>query len=413
MYSENELVAIARRENNNKRNYLVINKLQGKHIPVAPSKALKMFYELGELIKKEFEKERLLIIGFAETATAIGAALAVCTDSLYMQTTRENVEGAAYLYFTESHSHATEQRLVRDSLESVLDKIDRIVFAEDEITTGNTILNIINVIKKEFYVKIPFSAASIINSMDKEAWRTYKEQNISCFYLLKTNHEMYGLWAEHFKIDGGYMGLIKNLEGEKWNTNILELEADGYQNARCMTKGKEYQNACEKLWQQIKTRFFSSHSKIEKTNKTGKLEKTKEAQEIFVPANIAESSGISNTKESGKILVLGTEEFMYPALYAAFKMEEMGYHVKFHATTRSPIVVSNSCSYPLHEKFELRSFYDKDRVTYIYELDKYDKVFIITDAQKGQTDGISSLVNALKSCRCRNTDISIIRWCRG
>ena len=379
MYSESQLIAIARRENNNKRNYLVINKLQGKHIPAVPSKALKMFYELAELIKKEYAQERLLIIGFAETATAIGAVLAVCTDSLYIQTTRENVKGAAYLYFTESHSHATEQRLVRESFESALDRIDRIVFAEDEITTGNTILNIVNVIKKEFHVKISFSAASIINSMDKEAERTYKEQNISCHYLLKTNHEIYGRWAERFKIDGTYVGLIKDLEGVRWNTNIFELEADGYQNARCITKGKEYQNACEKLWQQIKTEIFSSCSKIEK-------------------------------KESSKILVLGTEEFMYPALYAAFKMEEMGYNVKFHATTRSPIIVSDSYAYPLHEKFELRSLYDKDRVTYIYELDRYDKVFIITDAQKRQTDGISSLVNALKSRG--NTNISIVRWCR-
>ena len=56
MYSENELVTIARRENNNKRGYLVINKLQGKHIPVAPSKALKMFFELAELIKKEYAR---------------------------------------------------------------------------------------------------------------------------------------------------------------------------------------------------------------------------------------------------------------------------------------------------------------------------------------------------------------------
>ena len=210
MYSENELVTIARRENNNKRGYLVINKLQGKHIPVAPSKALKMFFELAELIKKEYVEERLFIIGFAETATAIGAALAVCTDSLYMQTTRENVEGVSYLYFTEAHSHATEQRLVRESFESALDKIDRIVFAEDEITTGNTILNIIHAIKREFDVKIPFSVASLINSMDKESERIYKEQKISCHYLLKTNHDIYELWAKRFKIDGTYVGLIKN-----------------------------------------------------------------------------------------------------------------------------------------------------------------------------------------------------------
>ncbi len=399
MYSESELVAIARRENNSKRNYLVINRFQGKHIPVAPSKALKMFYELGGLVKKAYAEERLLIIGFAETATAIGAALAVCTDSLYMQTTRENVEGATYLYFTESHSHATEQKLVRESLESVLDKIDRIVFAEDEITTGNTILKIVNIIKEEFHVTLPFSAVSILNSMDKEAETIYKEQNISCHYLLKTNHDIYPLLAKRCKTDGTYVELIKDLEGEEWNANIFaELEADGYQNARCITKGADYQNACEKFWQQVKTEFFRPCSKTEQNS------------EISVFVNIAEHDEISNSEKDRRILVLGTEEFMYPALYAAARIEEMGYHVKFHATTRSPIIVSDSYAYPLHEKFELRSLYDKDRVTYIYELDKYDKVFIITDAKKGQTEGISSLVNALKSRR--NTNISIIRWCR-
>lgn len=398
MYSENELVTIARRENNNKRGYLVINKLQGKHIPVAPSKALKMFFELAELIKKEYAEERLFIIGFAETATAIGAALAVCTDSLYMQTNRENVEGVSYLYFTEAHSHATEQRLVRESFESALDKIDRIVFAEDEITTGNTILNIIHAIKREFDVKIPFSVASLINSMDKESERIYKEQKISCHYLLKTNHDIYELWAKRFKIDGTYVGLIKNLEKAEWNTNILELKADGYQNARCMTKGKEYQNACETLWQQIKTEIFRSCSRTEKNSKN------------FMSVTAAESDKVSDSAKNSKILVLGTEEFMYPALYVAAKIEDMGYYVKFHATTRSPIIVSDSYSYPLHIKFELRSVYDKNRVTYIYELQKYDRVFIITDAKEGQTEGISSLVNALRSRG--NTDISIVRWCR-
>ena len=34
MYTEKQLVAVAKRENNTKRNYLVVNRLQGKHVPV-------------------------------------------------------------------------------------------------------------------------------------------------------------------------------------------------------------------------------------------------------------------------------------------------------------------------------------------------------------------------------------------
>ena len=48
MYTEKELVRIARRENNNKRNYLVVNRLQGKHIPVRPCEALAMFRALAD-----------------------------------------------------------------------------------------------------------------------------------------------------------------------------------------------------------------------------------------------------------------------------------------------------------------------------------------------------------------------------
>ena len=50
MYLESDLVRIGKRENNKKRNYLVVNRLQGKHIPVLPSEALSMFDALAEII---------------------------------------------------------------------------------------------------------------------------------------------------------------------------------------------------------------------------------------------------------------------------------------------------------------------------------------------------------------------------
>lgn len=148
MYKESDIVAVAKRKNNKKRNYLVVNRLQGKHIPVSPKSAFDMFGELADVVKKKYEGQKLLVIGFAETATAIGTHVARETDSYYIQTTREEVEGAEYIYFSESHSHATEQRLVKNDLDKVLKKIDKILFVEDEVTTGNTIMNIVNMLKK-------------------------------------------------------------------------------------------------------------------------------------------------------------------------------------------------------------------------------------------------------------------------
>ena len=113
VYTEQALVQVARRENNNKRKYLVINRLQGKHIPVHPCEALSMFRALADTVKDTYRHERLLVIGFAETATAVGAAVACALDADYMQTTRELLPGVSYLYFSEEHSHATEQKLVK------------------------------------------------------------------------------------------------------------------------------------------------------------------------------------------------------------------------------------------------------------------------------------------------------------
>ena len=146
--TEKNLVAVAKRENNKKRNYLVVNKLQGKHIPVKGNDAFNIFDSLAQKLEKEYNNERLLIVGFCETATAIGARLAVYLNSGYMQTTREIIDNVQYLFFTESHSHATEQKLVKNDIDSVINNIDRIIFAEDEVTTGNTIMKIINIIEK-------------------------------------------------------------------------------------------------------------------------------------------------------------------------------------------------------------------------------------------------------------------------
>ena len=72
-----EIVAVAKRENNSRRNYLVLNRLQAKHVPASPKRALDYFEELAGQVKEKFGGERLLLVGFAETATGIGAALAV------------------------------------------------------------------------------------------------------------------------------------------------------------------------------------------------------------------------------------------------------------------------------------------------------------------------------------------------
>lgn len=362
-----EMVSIAKRENNNKRKYLVVNRLQGKHIPVSGKTAFNIFDTLAKSVENSYNSnERLLLVGFAETATAIGARLAVTLKCNYMQTTREQIDNVEYLYFTESHSHATEQKLVKNDIDLVIDNTDRIVFVEDEVTTGNTIMKIVDIIEKLYPGKVKFAVASLLNGMDEEALSRYSERNINVHYLVKTNHSEYTDIAESFKGDGEYID--KNVT----NTNITVTNiTESYLNTRRLVNGSDYDNACQKLFQEIKSR--------------------------------TDLSGVES------MAVIGTEEFMYPALYAAECFENEGVSVFSHSTTRSPIVTSTEVDYPLQKRFELVSFYDVGRKTFIYNLKKYDCVIVITDSTYEDLTGVDTLVNALRSVGSSN--INIYRWC--
>jgi hypoxanthine-guanine phosphoribosyltransferase len=379
-YQQKDLVRIAKRENNTKRGYLVVDPLQGKHVPVEPSKALNLFKSLAEKLQGKYEGERLLLIGFAETATAIGAQAAITLGTKYIQTTREVIPDVSYLFFSEAHSHATEQKLVKDDIDRVINETDRIVFVEDEVTTGNTIMNIIRIIRREYQRKIKFAVASLLNGMTEEYLKIYREEEIELHYLVKTDHSGYSAIAEKYHCDGLSIRAIQedhtqeklavSIQDKIWNELPHIISIPGWMNARRFVDAKQYETACKKLAETV----------------------------------IAETS----VKQGERVLVIGTEEFMYPALLTGQEIEKIGCDVRCHSTTRSPIAVSTEEEYPLHCRYELRSLYDPDRKTFIYDLENYDRVIVMTDSALVSLKGLETLTYAL---RMKNENITVIRWC--
>ncbi len=392
IYQEADLVRVAKRENNKKRDYLVINPLQGKHIAAKPGKTLALFRALADTLKASCEGRNILVIGFAETATAIGAAVAASLGAYYIQTTREEIEGAQYLDFSEEHSHAVQQRLVKNNLDTIMARTDLVIFAEDEVTTGNTILNIIHIMEKEYPGQTEYAAASLLNGMDKEAQAVYESRNIRLYYLLKTDHSGYSEILKQYTKKGdyfsfmqpapGHVGICKgdsqeseqnraeNSERSQTIDTAKEFSISGWLDARRLVLAEEYENACRFLCREMKKCL------------QGAL--------------------------SGRILVLGTEEFMYPALLAAECIEQSGAQVWFHATTRSPIAVFKEEQYPLHVRYELPGCYDKNRRTFVYDIASYDAVILMTDAQSREQEGIQALVRAVG---LKNKKIYVVRWC--
>ena len=117
----NQLMVIGKRSRNSKRNFLFISKVIGKHVEVRPDICRAMGYLLASLIygktketqvlidyinqslqkttvvRQAMERcyqpiERVAVLGFAETATGLGMAVAsAITDSYYLHTTREPI----------------------------------------------------------------------------------------------------------------------------------------------------------------------------------------------------------------------------------------------------------------------------------------------------------------------------------
>lgn len=372
------IIKIAKRDNNAKRPYLLVNPLQGKHIPVSPNLALSLFHSLAELMYAKYKKEKLLLIGFAETATAIGAAIAC--ESLegvyYIHTTREEVLGGKSLYFSEVHSHAVEQKLVKNQLTQMIEKTDRILFIEDEVTTGNTILNLIHALQNEYTKKpLRFGIVSLVNSMSDENIEYFNRQGVDCTYLLPLPQQDYTACLEAYSF--GKDAALKEVKNKINKQLYRSFVFSGRENPRIGVSSKEYCKRCNDLVQQVMELSKKEHWR-------GK-----------------------------SLLVLGAEEFMYPALLAAKALEDSTsfQEVLFHATTRSPILPCDEEEYPIKSRYQLASIYDKNRKTFLYNLKRYDKVLFFHDAEKESSEGLNTIVCALKANGCE--DITAVKWADG
>ena len=362
-YTEKELLRLAKRVNNTKRTYLLVDPLQSKHMPVSPAKALEMMGELGRMAAEKYPETRL-VIGFAETATAVGMAVAesISGDCAYIHTTREDIaEVSEWAEFLEEHSHAAEQRLAADRIRKYISETDIVIFVDDELSTGKTLINIINSMREIFpeLSAKKIVAASIINRVSDENTELMRRNGIECLSLLKIENTDYTKAVEDF------CAVEAEPVAESENTPDITVKikvSDARLGVVCAEYTDELTEVCDDF---IKS--YASHIK-------------------------------------GKVLVLGTEEFMYPPLFLGRCIENAGIadEVKCHSATRSPIGISDGADYPIKSGNRVHSFYDKDRVTYIYNMEKYDTAVIFTDAAPANRQAVSDMVGIIRKNGCEN-----------
>ena len=133
---------------------------------------------LQQVEKKGIElSEETLFIGFAETATALGHAVfnAFQSKATYIHTTREQLpDMEPFVTFEEEHSHATSHRVYSEQPEKLL-QAKRIVLVDDEITTGNTVVNIVETLRKKFPFVKQYIVLSILDWRSEQQRAVFKQ----------------------------------------------------------------------------------------------------------------------------------------------------------------------------------------------------------------------------------------------
>ena len=353
-------VCVHKRENNKKRNYVLVNKNQCKHVPVNPSKLMNEIGMLADKYMSEFTggmdaDTNFIVIGFAETATALGFMFGQKLNRsfknvYYTHTTREHVVGK-FIEFKEEHSHAVEQKLSTYLFEKLADKKYNIIFVEDEVTTGKTILNAVRTLRESGVAQNceSITIASILNGMTEEQLGKFDDNGIQYVYLDKLSEaSVYTEQAKNIVCNNNY-----------YDVNDMGSLCEPY-------------NSC----------VYGLKPPLNFTNMGGLISKYLNRNLLD---SIADLIALSvKQRKMKKVVIVGTEECMaFPIMLANF-LDEVTEHtleLTCHSTTRSPIEPSDDTL--LKDRITLPSVYDSDRVTYLYNTMSDDKdadlVLFVTD----------------------------------
>lgn len=335
---------------NPKRGFLFVSKVLGKHYPVKPSTMQMVFDLLAEKIAQVTQQQpnNTLFLGFAETATGLGAGIfdswrkRAWQPAFYMHTTRYDLNREKLLHFQEEHSHATGHIVFHpdEPAKKILDNLSTLVLVDDEITTGTTAKNFI----KEFLVSQPNLKKVIIVSIKN--WMG----------LEKTN-----LFKEHFNgIDFQFVSL---LEGSYSFTKNPEYVCEAMPNVDGKIEHKDYL---------LKNNY----------GRTGLLSFPQYSFE-----QLTKDIDFSKTT-----LVLGTGEFHYPPYLLAKYLEEKSTPVWYQSTTRSPI----SLGHTIESKLEFSDNYSDGIPNFVYNVvpGQYEQVIICYETPKNYISDLSRQLNA-------------------
>jgi adenine/guanine phosphoribosyltransferase-like PRPP-binding protein len=341
---------------NPRRLYLFVSKVLGKHWPVRPSVMRAVHARLAAKIADL--PGPLLVIGLAETATALGRGVAeeaaIQTgreDILYLQTTRCRLNRPLAFGFDECHSHAPDHAvyLPEPALQPLFKGARSLVLVDDEISTGRTLVEL-----ARMYLRVNPDIEQLAFACITQ-WLSEARQE-----------ELAALLERPLRFPALIEGEFQFAADPAFPSPVLPPMVAGPE--RCHD-GLAVDPA---RWGLIAGRWQSP---------------------VRPPlALTTERESGRGVKPNRPLTVIGTGEYAYPPFRMALALEEEGYDVYFQSTTRSPILVGDAIA----SRWEFPDHYGDGIPNYLYNLDPSRlPVVVYEHPALSAAHGLPSLIDGL------------------
>jgi adenine/guanine phosphoribosyltransferase-like PRPP-binding protein len=333
-----------------------------------------------------------LVLGFAETATALGHCVAEGLGGAdYLHSTRRSTRLPTVGGFTEDHSHATEHLLV--PADPLLLRGGRpLVLVDDELSTGRTVLN-------------------TVTALHRLAAREH--------YVVAT---LVDVRPDEGELVAGVAALGARLDVVALARGRVTLPPDLAARAAALTAALRSQSAVSEPPEPhfgAEVQFQGPRVELRELGwpdgvPVGGRHGFTAIDHVALAAALPGLAGGLGVRCAERTLVLGTEELMQLPLRLAQVLADTGHDVAFSTTTRSPAVVVDQPGYALRSGLTFPAHddpVDGPGPRYAYNLGglaepRWDHVLVVVDPP-ADTPALHSGLLAALTPRTRRTTLVV------
>ncbi|WP_235947531.1 phosphoribosyltransferase family protein [Candidatus Frankia alpina] len=371
------LVGLALRRNP-RRAHLLVSRVLGKHLPVAPGAGLAAGADLAAQVRAlpdfptadeaaDGARTGPLVIGYCETATALGHVVADgLAGSHYLHTTRRDLPGVPpVLEFTESHSHASHHWLVPQD-PAVLRGDEPIVLVDDELSTGRTALGTIRIL----HAHVPRSryvVATLVDARPAAARTAFADLAAE----LGVRIDVVALIAATVTVPPEIADRAASIRA-RFSASVPSAEKlPSAEKSRPAAAGHP-------------VRWLTADwpADLPEGGRYGwSPAHRRRLDDVLAPVAAAVRAAL--TRPGGRTLVLGTEELMYTPMRIADTLAAGGSgEVRYQSTTRSPVHPVDVEGYAIRTALTFPAPDDPSRVSHVYNVrpGAYDDIVLIVDS---------------------------------